>query len=81
MVTPLVPGVYIAFCSSLTEHRISEPCLSSFPLYWSSGAILSFLSSNVKVPTGSFVWMCRRQWHYFDRLLEHLGGGLIDFWR
>lgn len=50
VVTPLVPGVYIAFRSSLAEYRASKPCLSSFPLYWLSGAILSFLSSNVKVP-------------------------------
>lgn len=49
VVTPLVPGVYIAFRSSLAEHRASEPCLSSFPLCLSSGAILSFLSLNVKV--------------------------------
>lgn len=81
VVTPLVPGVYIAFRSSLAEHRASKPCLSSFPVYWLSGAILSFLSSNVKVPHRFLCLDVPRQWHYFDRLLEHLGGGLIDFWR
>lgn len=81
VVTPLVPGVHIAFRSSLAEHRASKPCLSSFPPDWSFGAILSFLSSNVKVPHRFLCLDVPRQWHYFDRLLEHLGGGLTDFWR